>query len=94
MTRDILSGVISFADDSTLYFKEFVDSIEDSVDKLMYGYHYQDSEKQLVFRYDNARHKPRLPFEEHKHLREQIVETSAPTLADVLEEIFTENGWR
>ena len=27
----------------------------------MYAYHYQDADTNLVFRYDNAAHKPALP---------------------------------
>ena len=59
----------------------------------MYVYHYQYSENQFIFRYDNALHKPKLPFLEHKHLPEQIIEASAPTPANVFEEIFTNKGW-
>ncbi len=88
-----LKGVIYFADHSSFHFKEFLDAIEETLDKLMYVYHYQDSKNQMIFRYDNSLHKPHLPFLEHKHLPEQIIEIPAPTLAEVLEEIFTNQGW-
>lgn len=88
-----LKGAIYFADNSVLHFKEFIDTIEEIVDKLMYVYHYQYLESQLIFRYDNARHKPELAFIEHQHLPQQIIEFSAPSLSDVLEEIFTSKGW-
>ena len=48
---------------------------------------------QLIFRYDNAVHRPSLPFLEHKHLPDQILEIPAPPLANVLAEIFTTHGW-
>jgi hypothetical protein len=43
----------------------------------------------LIFRYDNARHKPKLPFENHKHLTGgKIIEAPIPELADVFEVIM------
>jgi len=59
----------------------------------MYSYHYQDKENQLIFRYDNAAHKPSLPNPEHKHLPGQTKESKLPTLSDILNEILLTNGW-
>lgn len=59
----------------------------------MYRYHYQGPRNQLIFRYDNARHRPLLPVLEHKHVPEQVIEAAAPTLEDVLAEIATMKGW-
>ncbi len=90
-----LSGMIIFLDGSELYFSEFLDGSEVGVEKIMYSYHFQNTDKQLVFRYDNARHKPALPFLVHKHLSDKIIEHPAPTLESVLEEIisfFMEEG--
>lgn len=33
----------------------------------MYTYHYQGADNRLIFRYDNARHRPPLRALEHKH---------------------------
>lgn len=88
-----LNGSIQFVDGSTLHFKEFVDALNNNLEKLKYSYHYQDKENFLIFRYDNAQHKSQLPFSEHKHLSGQIIEASAPTLGDVLVEIFDLKGW-
>ncbi|MCP4345630.1 MAG: hypothetical protein GY795_08895 [Desulfobacterales bacterium] len=88
-----LTGKISFADGSELHFTEYLDQDEDTVDKLMYTYHYQDVMKQLIFRYDNARHQPILPSLEHKHTPEQIINIPAPSLDDVLAEVFVTKGW-
>lgn len=88
-----LAGTVLFADDSTLHFSEYLDQVGDIIDKLMYTYHYQDQNNQLIFRYDNARHRPPLPTLEHKHLPTEVVETSAPTLDDVLAEIVIMKGW-
>ena len=88
-----LVGSVTFLDDSMLHFKEFLDKTGEVVDKLMYSYHYQDAAHQLIFRYDNARHKPLLVTPEHKHLPEEVIATPIPALVDVLTEIVTTQGW-
>jgi hypothetical protein len=88
-----LTGSITFLDNSILYFKEFVDIAGETTDKLTYSYHYQDTTHQLIFRYDNARHKPPLTSPEHKHLPEEVMASPAPSLADVLIEIIATKSW-
>jgi len=88
-----LAGTITLSDNSALHFSEFLDQMGDEVEKLMYTYHYQDADNHLIFRYDNARHKPPLASSEHKHLPNQVTEAASPTLDDVLAEIFTMKGW-
>jgi len=88
-----LTGSITFVDSSTLHFKEFLDAVREEVDKLMYTYHYQDAGNELIFRYDNARHRPPLRSLEHKHTPAQVVETPAPDLNEVLAEIAVTKGW-
>ncbi len=88
-----LTGSIIFVDNSALYFSEFLDAVDKTVDKLMYSYHYQDVSNQLIFRYDNARHKPPLPSLEHKHIPGQIVVAAAPTLDNVLTEVTITKEW-
>lgn len=88
-----LTGSILFTDYSTLHFREFLDASERTISKLTYTYHYQDKDNLLIFRYDNARHRPRLSSLEHKHTPAQAVETSAPVLEDVLLEIVISRGW-
>ncbi|MGH2541549.1 MAG: toxin-antitoxin system TumE family protein [Ardenticatenaceae bacterium] len=53
----------------------------------------KSKEHQLIFRYDSARHRPPLSSPDHKHLPDQIIEVVALTLAEVLEEITTIQGW-
>ena len=88
-----LTGTLIFADDSKLHFSEYLDQTGEVVDKLMYTYHYQDTGNQLIFRYDNALHKPALSSVEHKHLSTQIIAAPDPTLDAVLAEIATTRGW-
>ena len=88
-----LTGTLIFADDSKLHLSEYLDQTGEVVDKLMYTYHYQDTGNQLIFRYDNALHKPALSSVEHKHLSTQIIAAPDPTLDAVLAEIATTRGW-
>lgn len=82
--RGFISGSLQFDDDSELHFREFVDTTLDGL-KLMYAYHYQDANNDMVFRYDNAAHRPPLPQAEHKHTSSGISAAPAPTLAQVID---------
>ena len=91
--QSYITGSIIFQDESALYFKKYLDYFEGAVDKLMYSYHYQSGANRLIFRYDNARHKPELSFVEHKHQDDEILPAPPPDLADILLEIAAMNGW-
>lgn len=49
---------------------------------------YQNRSGVLVFRYDNAAHKPPLPQPEHKHSSSGIETSPAPTFESVIDEIL------
>ena len=84
----IIEGRLTFIDDSQLFFVEYVD-VRYRVQKLSYSYHYQRKGGWLIFRYDSARHKPRLSLVDHKHLASgEIIEARTPQLSDVLDEIM------
>lgn len=83
----LLKGMLTFVDGSTLFFKEYLD-LRHSIDQKMYSFHYQDVQAALLFRYDNAAHKPDLGFQDHKHTPEEIVQSGKPSLPVVLEEII------
>ncbi len=85
--RGFIAGLLQFDDGSELHFREFVDTSQ-SEPRLMYAYHYQDVNKGLIFRYDNAAHRPRLPQAEHKHTPMGVAISPAPTLARVVDEIL------
>lgn len=88
-----LHGLVIFVDNSRLYFKEYVSATE-GFEKRSYSYHYQDAHNYMIFRYDNAAHKPVLPYREHKHLVEgEIVQAKSPSLEEVLAEIALIHGW-
>jgi hypothetical protein len=60
--------------------------------KVEYGYHYQQQDGSLIFRYDNVPHYPNLAtFPHHKHvgvgISEHVEAAQPPQLTDVLREI-------
>ncbi len=88
MVRGYIAGTLIFNDDSELHFREFLD-LTQAEPKLMYAYHYQDGNATLIFRYDNAPHRPLLTQPEHKHTATEITFSTVPTLDKVLDEILT-----
>jgi len=84
--RGLIAGILQFSNGSELHFREYVD-VTQAEPKLMYAYHCQDADHNLIFRYDNAAHKPALPQPEHKHTRLGIEASLVPTLAEVLDQI-------
>lgn len=85
--RGFIRGSLQFDDGSTLHFREFVDMTH-AEPRIMYAYHYQDEDHNLIFRYDNAVHRPALPQSEHKHTRSAIEVSPVPTLSIVLDQIL------
>ncbi|WP_017299754.1 toxin-antitoxin system TumE family protein [Nodosilinea nodulosa] len=54
-----------------------------------YAYQYQQADGTLIFRYDNARHKPDLGFECHKHQADgKIVAAEPPRIEDLVQEVI------
>jgi hypothetical protein len=85
--RGFIKGQAIFIDGPELHFREFLDTtlLEP---KTMYAYHYQNAAQQLIFRYDNAIHRPPLLQQDHKHTPDGIILTLAPTMQQVLDEIL------
>ncbi|MBC8184911.1 hypothetical protein H8E88_27785 [candidate division KSB1 bacterium] len=88
-----IRGEIYLLDGSILHFREFID-VETLINRLLYVYHYVDSSKKLIFRYDNTGHHKKLnlaTFPHHKHegSENKIISSTAPTLRGVLNEILT-----
>lgn len=84
----MIKGSLAFVDGTQLYFSEYVD-VRYRIEKLSYVYHVQDTESKVVFRYDNAAHKPALPYACHKHTATgKVKEADPPDLEDILNEII------
>jgi hypothetical protein len=85
--RGLIAGILQFGDGSELHFREYIDMTQ-AEPKIMYAYHYRDTNHNLIFRYDNATHKPALPQPEHKHTPLGIETSPVPTLAAILDQIL------
>ncbi|MBI5140770.1 MAG: hypothetical protein HZA20_01090 [Nitrospirae bacterium] len=84
----VIRGTIIFVDGSSLFFTEYLD-LRYRAEKLTYSFHYQDCDGAMLFRYDNARHKPACDFPDHKHLADgRALRSEVPELSGILEEIM------
>ena len=82
----LISGDIEFEDESELSFMELKDT--EKQEKKKYKYHYMDKNKEIKFRYDNAKHHPEIKTHpHHKHTPNGIEPSIEPVIGDVLTEI-------
>lgn len=83
----LIEGVVNFIDNSILRFMEFVD-VSRGIEKYKYSYHYEDSHRRMVFRYDMAPHfKDIETYPHHKHESERVIAFVETSLKNVLHEI-------
>ena len=85
--RGLIAGILQFGDGSELHFREYIDMTQ-AEPKIVYAYHCQAADHNLIFRYDNAVYKPAPPQPEHKHTLLGIEASPVPTLAEVLDQIL------
>ena len=85
--RGLVTGSLQFCDGSTSHFREFVD-LSQAEPKLTYAYHYQTAVAVLIFRYDNATHRPPLSQAAHKHTLTGVEVSSIPTLREIADQIL------
>ena len=84
----VIKAKIFLINGSVLQIKEYIDA-KYKIEKISYAYQYQDEKGKLIFRYDNARHKPNLGFNDHKHLYNgSIVRSSMPDLSNIVDEVI------
>ncbi len=67
----IIKAEVILVDGSCLIIREYIGS-KYGIEKFSYAYQYQDREGNLIFRYDNAAHKPKLETPDHRHSPEGI----------------------
>ncbi len=61
--------------------------IEEEIRHLGYRYHFQDKNDNLIFRYDNTPHFPKLgTFPHHKHLKDTVLPSVKPSIFMVIME--------
>jgi hypothetical protein len=83
----IIKAEIVLVDGSSLLLREYIDN-KYGIEKLSYAYQYQDRDGNLIFRYDNAAHKPKLELAEHRHSPDGIVIVEPPEMADLVDEVI------
>jgi hypothetical protein len=91
--QGFVTGIVTFINGSELHFREYLDGADDRLDKLMYTYHCQDINDTLIFRYDNANHRPANMAYDHKHIREGVIPVAPPSLEQVLLESAENGQW-
>lgn len=83
-----IKGNIIFNNKSEFNFKEYFLK-NNKIIKIGYFYHYQNSKKKLIFRYDNAEHYPEIDtFPNHKHIKGKVYPCQIPKIEDVIKEIL------
>ncbi|NJL60396.1 MAG: hypothetical protein HC887_12950 [Desulfobacteraceae bacterium] len=81
----VINAIIVFIDGSILYIREYTET-EYKLKRISYAYQYQNKDGELIFRYDNAPHKPILGFKEHKHNKDgSITESDLPDIFDIID---------
>lgn len=85
-----ISGFVIFRTGWMLEFDEIIQQERTKVIKRKYRYHLMDRKKQLIFRYDNVPHFPKIKsYPHHKHLKDKVIESNAPDLLEVIDEVET-----
>jgi Family of unknown function (DUF6516) len=84
---------VQFLDRSEIHFREYLDEANQVIEKVMYTYHYQDATNKLIFRYDNAAHRPTLSTATHRHDASGTRPSESPDLQGVLAEIAETQHW-
>ncbi|HHT9136274.1 MAG TPA: toxin-antitoxin system TumE family protein [Candidatus Wunengus sp. YC60] len=83
-----LKGEIIFSDRSELHYKEYFIAIP-VLRKVAYSYHYQDRDKKIIFRFDNAEHHLEIrTYPYHKHIKGTIVPSNEISLNEVIKNII------
>lgn len=80
---------VEMVDQSILFIREYVVAKQENIEHISYAYQYQSANESLIFRYDNAAHKPQLAAKEHKHLKDgKIIACSIPAMVELVDEVI------
>jgi hypothetical protein len=84
----VINIKIIFINKYALYIREYLNS-KYEIERSDYAYQYQTEEGTLIFRYDNAKHKPALGFNEHKHTQNgSIISSQLPPIDEIVDEVM------
>ncbi len=85
VNKGYIRFVVELRDSSELHVFEYVDS---GMHKIDYSYHWQDKDKKLIKRWDNAPHHREIEtFPHHLHEREDVNPSKEPTFLEILKNI-------
>jgi len=83
-----IEGEVLFLKGFKLFIFEFLRSREDIIEREKYRYQCLSEDGMSIFRYDNAPHHQEVKtFPHHKHIGKEVLVSSNPGLAQVIEEI-------
>ncbi len=83
-----ISGFLCLINKSELHICEYITIEDNCLVRSTYRFHWQDNKKQVIVRWDNAPHFPKLAkFPFHKHTADKVVPTDSTNLLQVLENI-------
>ena len=83
-----LKGNLIFINSSVLEIAIFAAKSPNALVINKYRLHYMNSNKEMIFRYDNASHHPEVSsFPHHKHIQNKVLHANIPSIKDVLNEI-------
>ncbi len=84
----VIQAKVVLINNSIFYIKEYIDA-KYGINRVSYAYQYQNENNHLIFRYDNATHKPALNFKEHKHTGDgKVEEAELPKISELVDEII------
>lgn len=82
-TTKLIKIKANLNDGSTLYVREFI-----RFDNSKYSYHWQNSNREMILRWDNAPHFPSIPtFPHHLHRGNEVISSYRVFIEEVLHEI-------
>lgn len=82
-----IKGEVILADGSKLALAEFLEKSKKGWKIERYRYHLMNKNNELIFRYDNAPHHPKIKtFPHHKHLSEIVTLSQRPSFKKLMDE--------
>ena len=86
--KAVLNIKVILINKSALYIREYLNG-KYGIERIDYAYQYQTEKGTLIFRYDNAKHKPALGFDEHKHTQNgSIISSQLPPIDEIVDEVI------
>lgn len=86
--KAVLNIKVILINKSALYIREYLNG-KYGIERIDYAYQYQTEKGTLIFRYDNAKHKPALGFDEHKHTENgSIIPKQLPSIDEIVDEVI------